>query len=254
MNSVICNRVKALCESLGGTWAPNDMDWLECKIEGLRICLGPLTGLVEVNCVYGPSVAQRIYHEGDVDNALIQITSVHKIATFQANKFRALARSVNDFLLEKKIPVEMRMIDGDYVKFTLEGRELFNIDAQYLLDGGPYEMNLGICTYGVETLDEVIACMNKTTQQDVEAPWMCIGDATDKTTVFFIGDLAYFLPAMIRHGVEKVGSHFGEYWPHSPDRTLQILMGNEKPIKKNYASIRFIDGVIPHEVQLACNS
>lgn len=251
MNTVICNRVKALCESLGGTWAPNDMDWLECKIEGLRVCIGPLTGMVEVNCVYGPSIAQRTYHDGETDEALIQIASVHKIATCQANIFRDLAQSVNAFLLEKKIPVEMRMCDGDFVKFTLGDRTLFSIDADCLLDGGPYELHLGIAVYGVKTLDEVIACLHKTTSQDVEAPWMVIGPYN---SVYYIGDIAYLIPAMIRHGVESVNQHVGTYWTTSGNTILNILLGNELPCKKNYFSIRFTDGVIPTEVEQACKS
>ncbi|MFA7287220.1 MAG: hypothetical protein WC052_06165 [Patescibacteria group bacterium] len=255
MNSVLCNRVKALCESLGGIWVPNDLDWLECKLEGLRICLGPLTGLVEVNCLYGPSIAQRIYHEGDTDNALIQIASVHKIAKVQVSRFRDLAQSVNAFLLGKKIPVEMRMVDGDFVKFTLFDRHLFHIDAAHLLDGGPFELQVGIDEYGVEILDDVVGCLNKTTQQDVDAPWMHISKSFDGDfQIHFIGDLAYFIPAMLRHGVESITAHVGEFWPHSPDKILHVLLGNSTPEKKTYYTIRFTDGVIPTEVQNICNN
>jgi hypothetical protein len=250
MNTVLCNRVKALCESLGGTWAMNDLDWLECKIEGLRVCIGPTTGMVEVNEIYG-SKMPSIFHHGDTDLALIKITEVHKIAKVQVERFQHLVNDVAAFLRSKKIQVEVRRADGDYAKFLLGDRELFSLDADYLLDGGPYELHLGIAVYGVETLDEVIECLNKTTQQDVEAPWMVKGPYNN---IYYIGDIAYLIPAMIRHGVENVNQHIGTYWTTSGDTILNILLGNELPCKKNYFSIRFVDGVIPTEVEQACNS
>lgn len=250
MNTVICNRVKALCESFGGTWAPNGDDWLECKIEGLRVCIGPRTGLVEVNSSYG-CLRPYIYHDAQTDEALLRITEIHKIASVQAGRFRKLAAEVHAFLLEKKIPVECKRADGDFVKFTLGDRQLFHIDAENLLDGGPFVLQAGIVEYGVETLDEVVACLNKTTSQDVEAPWMVIGPYNN---VYYIGDIAYLIPAMIRHGVESVNQHVGTYWTTSGDTILNILLGNELPCKKNYFSIRFIDGVIPTEVEQACKS
>lgn len=248
MNSAIGDRVKELCESLGGTWAPNDMDWLECRIEGLRVCIGPTTGLVEINSTYG-SLKPFIYHDAKTDEALLKIVEIHKAASVQAVRFRKLASDVHAFLLEKKIPAECEMVDSDFVKFTLGDRQLFHIDAEHLLDGGPFVMQVGVDEYGVETLDDVIGCLNKTTAQDVEAPWMCIGP---DRAVYYIGDIAYLIPAMIRHGVEGVDRHVGTYWTTSGDTILNILLGNELPNKKDYFSIRFTDSVIPIEVEEVC--
>lgn len=250
MNTVIANRVKELCESFSGTWAMNDMGWLECKIEGLRVCIGPTTGLVEINAIYQCS-PPYIYHDGQTDEALNKITEIYKIACVQVTKFRKLAADVHAFLIAKNIPAEMKMADGDFVKYTLGDRFLFHIDAEHLHDGGPFVLQLGVCEYGVETLDEVVAYLNKTTAQDVEAPWFCIGPYQ---SVYYIGDIAYLIPAMIRHGVESVNQHIGTYWTTSDSAILNTLLGNELPNKKNYFSIRFVDGVIPEEVQTACNS